>query len=248
MKLHILSDLHLEFGSFTPLSTDADVVVLAGDISTGTKGVDWAAQTFPDVPVLYVAGNHEYYGHAMPRLVGKLRQRAEGTSVHVLENDSVLLGGIAFHGCTLWTDFDLFGNPPLASRSAGTHMNDYRKIRIQPKYSRLRPLDTLLRHKQSLAWLRTALSDHSRNTTVVITHHAPSLLSVAPARRDTGLSAAYASALDDFVETSRAALWVYGHTHYAADYRIGSTRMLSNPRGYSDEPVEGFRPGLLAEV
>lgn len=40
MKPHILSDLHLEFSTFQPLPTDAGVIVLAGDIGKGNKGVN----------------------------------------------------------------------------------------------------------------------------------------------------------------------------------------------------------------
>ena len=63
MKIHILSDLHTEFAEFSPPDTDADVVVLAGDIGVGLGGIEWAASKFPKVPVIYVPGNHEYYGH-----------------------------------------------------------------------------------------------------------------------------------------------------------------------------------------
>ena len=63
MKIHILSDLHTEFSDFDPPETDADVVVLAGDIGVGPSGIEWAADHWLDRPVIYVAGNHEYYGH-----------------------------------------------------------------------------------------------------------------------------------------------------------------------------------------
>ena len=247
MRLYIVSDLHLEFGHFTPPPVDVDAVVLAGDISTGTKGVEWAIDAFPATPVLYVVGNHEYYGHKLYSLVDKLRSRAEGTSVHILENDRLVLGDVAFCGCTIWTDFDLFGNVHSASLTSGARMSDYRKIRVPPNYRRLRPHDTLLLHKQSLLWLGKALREPAQKT-VVITHHAPGLQSVAPVRRNSELSAAYASALDSFVADSGAALWVHGHTHYAVDYTVGSTRVLSTPRGYIDEPVEGFQPDLVVEI
>ncbi len=63
MKLHVLSDLHTEFSGFDPPDTDADIVMLAGDIGIGTGGIDWAVQRYTDVPVVYVPGNQEYYGH-----------------------------------------------------------------------------------------------------------------------------------------------------------------------------------------
>jgi predicted phosphodiesterase len=67
MRLHILSDLHVEFEAFVPPSTSSDVVILAGDIHVGNRGVDWAKATFPNQPVIYILGNHEYYGKAFPK-------------------------------------------------------------------------------------------------------------------------------------------------------------------------------------
>ena len=96
MKLHILSDVHVEFGPYDAPETDADVVVLAGDINVGRNGFDWAREQFPNKPVLYVLGNHEYYGEALPKFTDKLRELAEGTNVHILEQDSLTLDGVTF--------------------------------------------------------------------------------------------------------------------------------------------------------
>ena len=107
MELQILSDLHIEFAPYEMIDTDADVVVLAGDIHLGERGFKWARDNIPDKVVVYVLGNHEFYKAATPRLIEKLTDRAAGTNIHVLENRSVAIGGIRFLGCTLWTDFDL---------------------------------------------------------------------------------------------------------------------------------------------
>lgn len=66
MKIHVLSDLHIEFAPFVPdpaAVEAADVIVLAGDISTGTQAIPWARKTFAAKPVIYIAGNHEFYRH-----------------------------------------------------------------------------------------------------------------------------------------------------------------------------------------
>ena len=63
MKLHVLSDLHTEFTDFSPPESDADVVILAGDIGVGLGGIEWAARRYPRAPVIYVPGNHEFYAH-----------------------------------------------------------------------------------------------------------------------------------------------------------------------------------------
>lgn len=88
MRLRILSDLHREFGAFELPDVAADLVVLAGDIDRGVRGVVWARQRFPDTPVLYVAGNHEHYDERLGRLHEKLRDAAAGSNVIILENEN----------------------------------------------------------------------------------------------------------------------------------------------------------------
>lgn len=72
MKLHILSDIHLEFQEFDPPDVGANVIILAGDIHVKNKGIRWALDKLPKVPILYVLGNHEYYGKAIPKHLDKI--------------------------------------------------------------------------------------------------------------------------------------------------------------------------------
>ena len=111
MKLQILSDLHLEFAPCQIVNTDADVVILAGDIHLGDRGYKWAEQNIKNKEVIYVLGNHEFYKEATPRLFEKLKKETKGTNIHVLENESISIGGVKFLGCTLWTDFELLNSP-----------------------------------------------------------------------------------------------------------------------------------------
>lgn len=246
MRVHVLSDLHLEFGGFEPSSVDADLIVLAGDIDVGVRGVRWAKQTFTDRPVIYVPGNHEYYRQAIPRLVDKLRVEAEGSTVHVLERDAIELGGVTVLGCTLWTDLALHGDTFVGCASVAEVMTDYRLIRVSPQYRRLRPEDTVALHHRSLRWLQSELASRS-GTKLVVTHHAPSPVSLGSESMD-GTSAAYASQLEEFVQEHRPSLWIHGHIHRMSDYQIGATRVVCNPRGYSDEPCREFDPGMVVEV
>ncbi len=247
MKLHVLSDIHVEFEHFDAPATDADVVILAGDIHVGKKGVDWALQQFPDKPVLYVLGNHEFYGNAIPRHTEKLREFAAGTNVQILEQEALTLDGVTFLGCTLWTDFELFGDPRIAGYEATQTMTDYKKIRVSPKYSRLRSIDTCAIHHRSRRWLDSQLKEQPGNV-VVITHHAPSLKSLPVSKHDDILSAAYVSELDEFVSQSGARFWINGHLHAPSDYTLGTTRVLCNPKGYPDEYNDRFIPDLVVEV
>lgn len=245
MKLHLLSDLHLEFQPFQIPATDADVVILAGDISVRNRGLTWAIPNIPEKPVLYVLGNHEYYGSAHPKLIGKLKAQAAGTNIHILENDAININGYRFLGCTLWTDFALFGEPRQAGIEATQGMNDFRKIRRSPNYSRLRSIDAAVIHKQSLAWLRQAIAESDPAKTIVITHHAPSDRSIPPQYKTDILSAAYASNLENFIGTEQPKLWLHGHTHNSWGYNIANTRICCNPRGYPDEPNPTFNPEFI---
>lgn len=249
MRLHVLSDLHLEFAAFDPPPVDADVIVLAGDLSPGLGGLAWAAERWPEHAVVYVPGNHEFYGHAYPRLVRKLEERAAtfGARVHVLSDRAAVVGGVRFLGATLWTDFALLGTPDVSAAAAREQMTDFRRIRVEPEFRRCRPADTTLWHGRSLRWLAERCAEGAGTPTVIVTHHAPSARSVNPLYTDP-VTAAYASNLDDVVARSGARLWVHGHTHHCVDYVVGATRVLSNQRGYPGEAVGGFDPGLVVDV
>lgn len=250
MIIRILSDLHLEFAEFEPPVVPADVVILAGDIHVGDKALPWIQRHFQDTPVIYVPGNHEYYGQVLPKHTVELRQRCAAIGVHLLDEDAIDLAGMRFLGCTLWTDFELFGGDPrLAGDLATRSMNDYRKIRVLPQYRKLRSIDTALMHAKARRWLADQLANGADQPTVVISHHAPSLQSVPAHYQTDPLTPAYASRLDDLIAETKPALWIHGHTHNSSDYRIGDTRVLCNPRGYvPDEPNPDFAPALCVTL
>lgn len=180
MKLHIISDLHLEFGGLSLPEVDADVTVLAGDIGVGLQGIEWALQDIPyHQPVIYVMGNHEFYGRAMTDLWRKARAKVAGTHVHLLENEAVEIGGVRFLGSTLWTDFDLLGDREAAMKDA-LDMNDYWSILTEQRAgytsnraARLTPQDTLRMHLEGVAWLSKELEGQNGQPIVVVTHTAP---------------------------------------------------------------------------
>jgi predicted phosphodiesterase len=114
VKLNILSDLHLSRGALEMPENDADAVVLAGDIARPRDAIVWAAGFAK--PVLYVLGNHEFYGGSIAGTVAELKRLCAGTGIRVLDNDELVLSGVRFLGTTLWTDFMLFGEGGGAPR------------------------------------------------------------------------------------------------------------------------------------
>lgn len=201
MKLLILSDLHLELWREQAPRIDVslskpDVVILAGDISTGTKAVEWAAQAFANLPVVYVAENHEAYGDTLVKVeVGIREATTTHPQVHFRNCDEYVLGNVRFLGCTLWTDFQLFGDDTRLSAmvDAQAAMNDYRRIRRARDYRKLQPSDTARIHALHKSWLTRKLAEPFEGKTVVVTHMAPSMKSVAERYAGDLVSAAFAS-------------------------------------------------------
>ena len=152
MKLYILSDLHLEFSDMDIVHTDAgaDVIVLAGDIHKGERGISWARETFPDKEIVYVSGNHEFYGKHRLDTLARMRIAAKACGVHFLDDESVVIGEVRFLGATLWTDFLLFGSTerPWCMRDAQNNMNDFRVIYEGDKV--FSPSDSVFLNRQSV--------------------------------------------------------------------------------------------------
>jgi predicted phosphodiesterase len=259
MRLLILSDLHIELWRDGGPQIDLamarpDVVILAGDIHSGTKGVAWAMKTFADIPTLYVPGNHEAYGSALDKEEKNILDACNASGhVHYLNPAKMVIGDVRFLGATLWTDFRLFGDDarPAAMQDAESSMNDYQLIRLaNQKYRKLRASDTAQLHAGHKSWLQKELAEPFVGKTVVITHMAPSMHSVSPQFASDPVTAAFASALDELV--SQADVWVHGHMHDSFDYQIGKCRVVCNPRGYRKTTGatenQHFDPNLVVDL
>jgi Icc-related predicted phosphoesterase len=247
MKLHVLSDLHTEFAKFSPPDTGADVVILAGDIGAGLGGIEWAASQFPNHPVIYVLGNHEYYGQDITLIDELVKQSPE--NIHVLNNDAIVLNGVRFLGSTLWTDFRLDGESAawFARQRAKRFMEDFVAIKIGG--NSFTPEISVGLHDASRAWIVSELDTHFDGPSIVVTHHLPAAMSVAKRYENDPLNPAFASRLEDIIEKYQPDLWIHGHTHEPCDYELFGTRVVCNPRGYPREKRgSAFDPGLIVEV
>ena len=254
MKLHILSDLHLSVQGMAHPATDADVVVLAGDISRPERAAPWALAF--GKPVLYVIGNHEFYGSSLPEVKAAFRRLFDGTQVHLLDDSAIALGGVRFLGATLWTDFLAHGDGDRqveAMQQTREFMYDFKRIRTGPAADAplLTPEDTTRLFAASSRWLDAELDRPFAGPTVVITHHAPTLHSIHPRFAGSPINAAFVSDAAWLLRGGRARLWIHGHTHDSFDYRVDGTRVLCNPRGYvKGDEVENalFNPQLVVSI
>jgi predicted phosphodiesterase len=253
MKLNILSDLHLALGALENPDNDADAVVLAGDIARPRDAAAWALRF--SKPVLYVLGNHEYYGSSLDAAASELKQLCAGSHVHVLDDSEVVLGDVRFLGSTLWTDFELFGDgeqKTAAVAAAQRLLRDFSRIRLDSSTDALfTPDAAAARFRRHARWLAAMLGKPHDGPTVVITHHAPSPDSIHPRFAGSLLNACFVSDAQGLLGANRAQLWIHGHTHDSFDYRVHDTRVVCNPRGYVKDGVNEnplFDPNLVVEV
>lgn len=262
MKIWIISDLHLGRHE-DDIDLDipaADVCVCAGDLyqpllgSLRLLGTRVSAR----MPVVFVAGNHEFYGDGYDR--GRALAHSNPVPmVHFLDDNSTVIDGVRFVGATLWTDYALYAGDlsrkaadvevANSMETAGRLINDHNRIRVggdgAARY--WSPSDARRVHQRSRAFIEAELARPFEGPTVVVTHHAPHPGSIAREYRESVLNPAFASDLSDVIENGRPELWVHGHVHTACDYRVGDTRVIGNPRGYRHE-YSGWDPHLVIEV
>jgi predicted phosphodiesterase len=248
MKIRYLSDLHLEFTKYLPArlaSVGEDVVVLCGDIGVGTAGVEWAMRAILDRPVLYVLGNHEFYGQAFERLVDECRAVAADSNVQILERDCVEIDGVTFLGATLWTDYKALGDRDrkLAMDWSEGYLADFRLIRNRDRL--LVPDDVALDCADSAIWLASEIAA-ATDPTVVITHHSPSLANEHPEYQGSIGGGSFHNSFDHLLRPP-VRLWITGHTHHSGRWEVNGIPLVSNQRGYPREGVV-FDWDLVEEI
>jgi predicted phosphohydrolase len=262
-RLWIFSDLHQEWpeNAWDPAANAPplgfDVAVVAGDIHTPlTSAIDWLADRLPGVHVVFTPGNHEFWWdqgddrYTLFDMADRGRERAARLGIHLLMDDAVEIAGARFVGGTLWTDMR-HGSYSWAHSSATARrwMNDYRRIRRRASgaHRHIRPIETLALHRASRTFIDEAQAAPFDGPTVVLTHHAPHPTSLRDPHAD--LRWCYASDLTDLIARRQPELWVHGHIHTRADYRVRATRVVSNPRGHVGEgSVAAFDSALVIAI
>ncbi|HEX6362894.1 MAG TPA: metallophosphoesterase [Albitalea sp.] len=255
MRLQIISDLHLETEEFAPEpAPHAELLVLAGDIDSTWAGLErfggWP------VPVVFVAGNHEFDDRELSAAGPALRARCSELGFTLLERERAVFTGddgrrVRFVGTTRWCDYGLFGDP-----------DDERVLRAANYFMRIQrstldgaPFDAAAVRREALAcraWLAGELARTGDwDATVAVTHFGPSFRSADPRFGSQPGTASFCNADDDLLPL--AALWIHGHLHCRHDYRVrhpwGETHVVCNARGHTRKgEADGYDGRRVVQV
>jgi len=251
MKIDLISDIHLEAAPFE--LTGGDILILSGDICESRKLVRDCSENRTEKTdfryinffknecakyrhVIYVIGNHEHYGTRFDKTHDEIKECLP-SNVTLLNRESIEIDGVVFIGGTMWTNFHK--GSPISMDVALRNMNDFRAIkywdRRHDKYYKLTPQVVYREHMDTIYDFGEMLKANAHKPCVVVSHHAPTYLSIAEEyKNDHLLNGAYASDLSEFIlDHPQIKVWTHGHTHTRFKYEMGDTTVVCNPRGYS---------------
>lgn len=255
----LLSDLHLDFSPYEGEKVEADIILLAGDVCEANKKespIRWAQRRFPDQPVLFVPGNHDFYGGRFGEVIDRWRKECRKSNVRLLYNEVFEFQGLRFLGAPLWSDIASGGiiQEAFLRINLPQEISDFSCI-INSQGKNWKVNDMLRENAKSLLFLREALKDTTLPN-VVMTHWAPHRGSLHPMFDGHRVNPYFINHYPDLVAQSMA--WFHGHTHlpcdYEAGYEPGHGRVICHPRGYPHEEQRSgqtYRPlrlGLNADT
>jgi len=239
INIQYMSDLHLEFGSKeinVHLSTD--VIVLAGDIHTRPQILNKffkKLKSQKDIPIVYVLGNHEYYGHSVDEVVSLYKDACSQKydDIYLLDNESKTIGSVRFIGSTMHTD--ITGNEyPVIS-----NMPDFRVVKGMStdwwKEKNKKDIEFLVKS----IGLHKARKNNDVPNSVVVTHFVPvhNNTVIPSCYRGSPSNAGFYQDMSKVIQDSGISAWIYGHNHYNVDFNIGEVCLLSNQYGYEFEDL-----------
>ncbi|NIB41601.1 metallophosphoesterase [Pseudomaricurvus alkylphenolicus] len=256
LRIAILSDIHSEFhpqGWLPPMlqETECDVLVLTGDIGMGDGTIEFVtrvAEIKSDTSILWVAGNHDFYGQDYDRQLSQYRSAFSNfDNVYFLECDTVTIQGVTFLGATLWTGFDTLGEHSIGPgmQVAGAAIADFFRIEKQDGRRLFTPADAAALFKTSRQWLAQTLESCEPGKTVVVTHFPPLRVARHAGFPEDLMSTYFQANCESLIERYQPALWIYGHNHWSDEHQVGRTRLVSNQLGY---PGEDGIPGAQVVI
>jgi len=254
MKIQILSDLHLERGLPSWLQRwkpqeGTEVLILAGDI-TNAKNPDVVGEMFGElkIPVLYILGNHEYYGGDWydTKAMFKSKYSPLTGNINLLDDDFAMVNGVRFIGSTYWSDIK-----PSEEGEALSFIADFRGLIAGCTMNLQRQ-----RHRHAQDYLKLCMKDSREkgiDKNVIITHFPPSWQAREERFKASGLGSYFYNDDEALVELLEPNLWIYGHTHGNLNFKVGEIPVVCNQQGYlgryGHEPCyPDFKPNKTWEV
>jgi len=233
-----ISDIHADKMSdgglklVMSLPLDVDVIIVAGDVGPLSCFPSFLALLCGRYEnVIFVAGNHEYYGTPVDDVHAKLTELTKlYPNFHWLCRSTVCLGGTRFVGATLWFPYHPSNVQYEKPISYFGQVPSFREW-------------TYEENSQSQRFFKEVLQPGD----FVISHFLPSFRSVAPMFKKSRSNRFFVCPLDDVIKSKGVSYWVHGHTHHMCDYLIGTTRIVCNPVGYIEQDT-GFSNELIIEV
>lgn len=252
MKIQYCSDLHLEFRENKnylnqfPLKPEAEILLLAGDIvlfKAIKEHDDFFSFCSDNFETTYwIPGNHEYYHYDLADVKELLYEKIR-ENVFLLNNQTIAYKNVDLVFSTLWSHI-----PPQFEWEVQKNVNDF--YQIKNRGNKFTATDFNGLHNQDFEFLKTALAKPPNKPRIVVTHHVPTLMHYPAQYRHSEISSAFATELYDFIESSSAAYWIYGHHHCNTPaFKIGNTTMLTNQLGYVQQNEHQlFNPAAIITV
>ncbi len=216
VTIQIASDLHEDINKKGPIDVWGDHLILAGDISDNID--HWEGYACIGKPVIAVLGNHEFVqkiGSVEERVL-EFKEKYKDTDIHFLYNEILYLDGVNYIGSTMWSDITMVENSISNNRdckwASGLYMDEWME-----------------EYEKAFTFLESSLS--TLENPIVVTHFSPSFLSETAYYKDSDFSNFFHTDLNDFIKLHKPFMWIHGHVHSQHDYYIGTTRIVTNPRG-----------------
>jgi len=240
MKILPISDIHVDKmpddgSSFlTTLPLDVDIVIVAGDVGPMSCFPSFLSRLSDRYKnVIFVAGNHEYYGTPVKEVHAQLEELTRlYSNFHWLHRSVVTIDQVRFVGATLWFPYHPSNSQYEKPMSEFGQVPSFREWAYEE-------------NSRSKQFFEETL----REGDFVISHFLPSFKSVAPQFEDSRFNRFFVCSMDDVIESAHVSHWVHGHTHRVCDYLIGATRIICNPVGYINIKQDtGFNYRFIIEV
>lgn len=252
MKIQYCSDLHLEFPANkrfleeNPLLPVGDILILAGDIvpfknmNLAKDFLKFCSENFQET--YWIAGNHEYYHGTLDGRTSAFKEKIM-ENVFLVNNYTLEREGVRIIFSTLWTKIS-----PEMSFFIKKGLYDYKVIGDGNQFFSVDRCNELF--KENLNYIKTAVSSDDQKQNIVVTHHVPTYHNYPQEYLNSNISEAFATDLDDFIESTKIQSWIYGHHHRnISEFKLGETNMLTNQLGYVKYGEnKGFRWDAIIEI